>query len=566
MIEALLGRIAVAPNVAAAARRAAARAAEGAERRDAVAASVHAKVLAAFVAEDVTESDLASTLGYGYDDAARARYESLLARLFGAERALARLSFVSGTHAIVTALDACLPHGGRLVAATGRPYDTLRNAIAEAPQCLVERGVEYAEIPLAAGGGPDLTALERCCAAGVDVVFVQRSRGYAVRHSLSAATCGEIVAAVARAAPRAVVLVDDCYGELVEATEPTEHGAHLVMGSLIKNLGGGLAPGGGYVAGRADLVERVATRHFAPGLGTALGSTLGFGRALVQGLFLAPLVVAEALAGLDFAASLFEDLGFAVHPAPNLTRYDIVQAIELGDPEMIGAFARGLQRAMPINARFMPEPAAVPGYRDPVVMSGGAFVPGATIELSCDAPLRPPFEVYLQGGTTRHHAALGALFAADAVCGNVSRRDRRIVQHPTKKGAHVTDPGKSLTRGGANVERRRFVRVAVAADIAYTREDAAVPMAGILSDLGGGGIRVATVEDLPLGSVLLVRFRTPSLEREIVARGRIVLSFFEAKQSRYLHGIAFTQIDPRDQEAIVAFVTAEIKRLETAHS
>jgi len=418
MIDALLERVAVAPMVAAAARRAEARAAEGNVRRNAVASEVHAKVLAAFSAEDMAESDLASTLGYGYDDAARAGYESLLARIFGAERALARLSFVSGTHAIVTALDACLPHGGRLVAAAGRPYDTLHNAIAEAPYGLVSRGIDYSEVPLGEDGGPDLAALERRCAHGVDVVFVQRSRGYAVRRSLASATCGEIVAAVARAAPRAVVLVDDCYGELVEATEPTEHGAHLVMGSLIKNLGGGLAPGGGYVAGRADLVERVAARHFAPGLGSALGSTLGFGRSLVQGLFLAPLVVAEALAGLDFAASLFEDLGYRVHPAPNLTRYDIVQAIDLGDAATIGAFARGLQRAMPINARFVPEAGPVPGYRDPVVMSGGAFVPGATIELSCDAPLRPPFEVYLQGGTTRHHAALGALLAADAVCGN----------------------------------------------------------------------------------------------------------------------------------------------------
>ncbi len=221
--------------------------------------------------------------------------------------------------------------------------------------------------------------------------------------------------AIKAIAPEAVILVDNCYGELVEAREPTHVGADLVMGSLIKNLGGSLAPAGGYVAGRADLVERVAARLYAPGLGGALGPSLGFGRTLVQGLFLAPLVVEQCLRGLDFAAALFDELGYRVDPKPGEPRTDIVQAIRLGSPELLARFASGLQAAMPVNARFRPEPGPVPGYAEPVIMSSGAFVAGATIELSCDAPMRPPYEVYLQGGVTAAHAYLGALFAARAL-------------------------------------------------------------------------------------------------------------------------------------------------------
>ncbi len=410
-LDALLERFSFPAELAAAAHRAAAR--EIASVTADAQARAHANVLRAFADEGVAESDLAGTLGYGYDDLARTRYESLLARIFGAERALARLSFVSGTHAIVAAIDACLPPGGRLVVATGRPYDTLRNALVDAPYALARRGAHYEEVAFTEDGDIDLATLGRTCERGADVVFVQRSRGYAPRRSLSAIECGTIARTVRGAAPHALVLVDNCYGELVEATEPTHHGVDAVMGSLIKNLGGALAPGGGYVIGRADVVERVAARHYAPGLGTAVGSTLGFGRSLVQGLFTAPQVVAECLAGLDFVSALFEELGERVGPRPGEPRRDIVQAIGLGRKERIIAFARGLQRAMPLNARFAPEPGAVPGYRDPVVMSGGAFVNGATIELSCDAPLRAPFEVYVQGGTSRAHAVLGALFAAD---------------------------------------------------------------------------------------------------------------------------------------------------------
>lgn len=412
MIEAILERFSVSPETAAAARAAARKLPPHDEMRGARTA---ARMLAAFADEGLAQHDLVSTLGYGYDDAARDRYESLLARLLGAERALARLAIVSGTHAIVAALAACAPPGTRLLSATGRPYDTLRAAIADAPHALVARGVRYAELPLAPSGAPDLAALAVACARGIEVVFVQRSRGYAPRPSLSAAACGEIAAVVHAAAPQALVLVDNCYGELVDETEPTAHGCDLVMGSLIKNLGGSLAPGGGYIAGRADLVERVAAHLFAPGLGTAVGSSLGFGRAFVQGLFFAPTAVRESLRGLDFAAGLFAELGYAVDPAPGAVRHDIIQAIRLGSEAALVAFARGLQRAMPLDARFLPEPGRVPGYADPVIMSGGAFVSGATIELSCDAPLREPYEAYLQGGTLSEHVVLGAIYAADGV-------------------------------------------------------------------------------------------------------------------------------------------------------
>ncbi len=412
MIETLLGGIEVGARV----RDAAERAAPWLERRDPCTTAVRARVLRAFLDEGIAESDLAGTTGYGYDDAARERYESLLARVLRAERVLARLSIVSGTHAIVAGLDALLAPGEVLLAANGAPYDTLRHAVATAPHALVSRGVRYAEVARTPSGETDLAALrEAVRESHPAVVFVQRSRGYAVRRSLSIDALAAVADVVRTAHREAVVFVDNCYGELVEEREPLEAGADVIAGSLIKNLGGGIAPAGGYLAGSAALLERIAARVFAPGIGAGLGPTLGFGRALVQGLFYAPLVVAEALRGLDFAAALFAELGFAVDPVPGEPRTDVVQAIRLGSRERVLAFARGLQRALPINARFAPEPGPVPGYVDPVVMSSGAFVSGATIELSCDAPMREPYEMYLQGGVVAEHAALGAVLAADAV-------------------------------------------------------------------------------------------------------------------------------------------------------
>lgn len=373
------------------------------------------RVIEAFMARGIAESDLAGSTGYGYDDAAREQYEALLCDIFGAQDTLARLSIVSGTHAIVVALAACVPPGKVLLSATGRPYDTLRNAILEAPHSLRAQGIGYREVPLAGRAFDTEKILLELEDPEVAAIFIQRSRGYATRPSVGVAACAALIAQVKSFRPDVVVLVDNCYGELVEETEPTHAGADLIMGSLIKNIGGAIAPTGGYIAGNAELLERVAARLYAPGLSNALGPTLGFGRQFLQGLFVAPLVVEQVLRGLDFSAALFAGLGFAVDPLPADVRTDIVQAIRLGKQATVLAFAAGLQRAMPVNARFRPEPGPVPGYRDPVIMSSGAFVGGATIELSCDAPLREPFEVYLQGGVVTEHAIIGAMLAADSV-------------------------------------------------------------------------------------------------------------------------------------------------------
>jgi cystathionine beta-lyase family protein involved in aluminum resistance len=417
MIEAILGGRRVAPKVREAAETALARLDERDPRRRAV----RMRVLDAFLAEGIAESDLAGSTGYGYDDAARDRYESLLARVFRAERVLARLSIVSGTHAIVAALDALLVPGQQLLCANGAPYDTLRYALCDAPHSLVARGVQYAEVGRTVTGDTDLVALTATLRDNPPaVVFVQRSRGYASRRSLSIAAIEHIVDVCSEHAPATIVFVDNCYGELVEEREPLEVGADIIAGSLIKNVGGGLAPTGGYIAGSSELIDRIAARVFAPGIGAGLGPTLGFGRTLMQGLFYAPLVIGETLRGLDFAASLFALLGYGVDPLPGELRTDIVQAIRLGSREALIAFARGLQSALPINARFMPEPGPVPGYVDPVIMSSGSFISGSTIDLSCDAPLRAPWDVYLQGGIIAEHTALGAILAADAVYSGTS--------------------------------------------------------------------------------------------------------------------------------------------------
>jgi cystathionine beta-lyase family protein involved in aluminum resistance len=417
MIDAILGARRIDERVRAAAETALPRLLHDDPRRRAV----RMRVLEAFLAEGVAESDLAGSTGYGYDDAARDRYESLLARVFRAESVLARLSIVSGTHAIVAALDALLVPGQRLLCANGAPYDTLRYALVDAPHSLVARGIEYAEVERTIPGDTDLIGLAEALRDNPPaVVFVQRSRGYAARRSLSIDAIQRIADIVSEHAPATIVFVDNCYGELVEEREPLEVGADIIAGSLIKNIGGGLAPTGGYIAGNAELMDRIASRVFAPGIGAGLGPSLGFGRTLLQGLFYAPVVIGETLRGLDFAASLFALLGFEVDPLPGELRTDIVQAIRLGTRERLIAFARGLQTALPINARFTPEPGPVPGYVDPVIMSSGSFISGSTIDLSCDAPLRAPWDVYLQGGIVAEHVALGAMLAADAVYSGTS--------------------------------------------------------------------------------------------------------------------------------------------------
>lgn len=417
MIELLHDRYDIVDNV----RRAADRALHRTQniRYDAQ-SKVRYRVLSAFLEEGLSESDFAGSTGYGYDDTARVRYESLLARIFGAEAALARLTFVSGTHAIVAAIKACVPYGKTLLSISGAPYDTLRSAIKDAAHNLVEQGLHYSEVPLLGDGSIDYAALRDALNAQVAAVFLQRSRGYASRPSLCVDACAEAIAFVRAHLPSAIILVDNCYGELVEEREPTHAGADAVMGSLIKNLGGALAPAGGYIVGKQSIIDRVAAHTYAPGLGAALGPTLGLGRLYFQGLFQAGLVVEQTLRGLDFCAALFNELGFAVQPAAGARRTDIIQAIALNEKKLVCAFARGFQRAMPVNARFSPEAGHVPGYRDPVIMSAGSFISGATIELSCDAPLREPYEVYVQGGVVVEQAIIGSLFAADAVSRSVA--------------------------------------------------------------------------------------------------------------------------------------------------
>jgi cystathionine beta-lyase family protein involved in aluminum resistance len=383
--------------------------------RDARAFELSAKVIRAFMDAGLHEGHLAGTTGYGYHDRGREAYEALIARLMGADAALARLQLASGTQAIVVTLSTLLEAGGRLCSVTGRPYDTLHMALIDHPRSLASRGMKYDEVPWTEGAAPAAHDVAAALDRAPDVVFVQRSRGYAPRPSLDIEAIGEIVRAVRERAPHAAVVVDNCYGEFVELDEPCAVGADAVVGSLIKNPGGGMAVSGAYIAGRAELVEQVAERVFAPGLGAAIGPTLDTNRWFFAGLHRAPRAVAESLKTMDFAAALFAELGYSTEPTCGAPRTDIIQAIRLGSPEKLKAFALGLQRMLPVNSRATPEPGAVPGYAEPVLMADGAFVAGSTLELSCDAPMREPFEVYLQGGLDSAHGLLAALSAASAV-------------------------------------------------------------------------------------------------------------------------------------------------------
>ena len=403
------------PNVLRAAETALETALPAWRERDARAFELSAKVIHAFKDAGLHEGHLAGTTGYGYHDRGREAYEALIARLMGAEAALARLQLTSGTQAIVATLSTLLDAGGHLCSVTGRPYDTLRMALVDHPRSLVARGMKYDEVPWTDGPAPAEHDVAAALDRAPDVVFVQRSRGYAPRPSLDIAAIGGIVQAVRERTPHAVVVVDNCYGEFVELDEPCAVDADVVVGSLIKNPGGGMAVSGAYIAGRAEIVERVAERIFAPGLGAAIGPTLDTNRWFFAGLHRAPRAVAESLKTMDFAAALFTGLGYRTDPACGAPRTDIIQAIRLESPEKLKAFAAGLQRMLPVNSRATPEPGAVPGYAEPVLMADGAFVAGSTLELSCDAPLREPFEVYLQGGLDAAHGVLAAMSAASAV-------------------------------------------------------------------------------------------------------------------------------------------------------
>ena len=378
------------------------------------------KVLAAFIGHHVSESHFVPTTGYGYGDRGRDTLDEVFAEVMGAEDALVRHSIVSGTHAITIALFALLRPGDTLLAATGAPYDTLDRVIGAkvaSAGSLAEYGIGYSEVPLCDDGTPDHAAIAAALAADptARVVHIQRSRGYNTRPSLSVAAIGEIIRTVRSVRPDAVVFVDNCYGEFVETVEPTAVGADLMAGSLIKNPGGGVAENGGYVCGRADLVEQCAYRMTTPGLGREVGASLGHTRLLYMGLFHAPHVVGEALKTAVHAAGLFGSCGVNVSPTADEVRADIIQTVWLGDSERLVAFCQGMQSGAPIDAFVVPEPWDMPGYENPVIMAAGAFMAGASIELSADAPLREPFAAYMQGGLNFHSGKLGVLLAAQSM-------------------------------------------------------------------------------------------------------------------------------------------------------
>ena len=367
------------------------------------------RVLAAFAAERLGVHHFASVSGYGHGDLGRETLDRVFARVLQAEAAAVRLQFVSGTHAIAAALYGVLRPGDRLLSLTGRPYDTLEEVIGIRGQgqgSLAEFGIAYDELPLTPAGRVDTGRLEDALAVPTRMVLIQRSCGYSWRPSLSVAEIGDLVERVRAMQPGCLVFVDNCYGELVEELEPTAVGADLIAGSLIKNLGGTIAPTGGYVAGRPELVEQACCRLTAPGIGSEGGTSFDLNRLLFQGLFLAPQMVAEALIGADLVAQVFQGQGFAVNPGPGAPRSDVIQAVRLGSPERIKAVCRAFQRCSPVGSYLDPVPAPMPGYASELVMAGGSFIDGSTSEFSADGPLREPFLLYVQGGSHHTHAAL----------------------------------------------------------------------------------------------------------------------------------------------------------------
>ncbi len=372
------------------------------------------KVLEAFREHRVSEACFAGSTGYGYDDLGRETLEKVFAQVFGTESALVRLGFQNGTHAITCAIFAPLRTGDTLLLATGLPYDTLWSALGvhdEKPGSLRSYGIGFRAVELLPDGTPDYAAIRKAAAdPAVKEVFIQRSRGYTTRPALSVETIDRIIDLVRTVNPKAVCVVDNCYGEFVEEREPR---GDLLAGSLIKNPGGGLAPMGGYVAGKSELVEAAAFRLTVPGIGGEIGATLGQNRSLFQGLFMAPHAVAQALKTAVYASSLLELLGFRVFPRWDESRSDIIQSVDLGEGELLRRFCAGIQHASPVDSYVTPEAWDMPGYDDPVIMAAGTFIQGASIELSCDGPMRAPFTAYLQGGLTWESGKLGILSAAE---------------------------------------------------------------------------------------------------------------------------------------------------------
>ena len=378
------------------------------------------RVLAAMAEERVGTQHFASLTGYGHGDQGRDVVDRVFARVLGAEAAAVRLQFVSGTHAIAAALFGVLRPGDRLLSITGRPYDTLEEVIGLREQgqgSLAEFGVRYDELQLKPDGGINTAALDQALEEPTRMVLIQRSCGYSWRPSVSVAEIGRCCDHIHASQPDCVCFVDNCYGELVEDQEPTHVGADLIAGSLIKNLGGTIAPAGGYVAGRSGLVEQACCRLTAPGIGREGGTGFDLQRLVLQGLFLAPQMVAEALIGADLVAGVFQRLGCDVQPAPGAFRSDLIQAVRLGSPEALKVVCRAFQSISPVGSYLDPVPASMPGYASDLVMAGGTFIDGSTSEFSADAPLREPFNLFVQGGTHRAHLSLAlqkALAALDA--------------------------------------------------------------------------------------------------------------------------------------------------------
>ncbi len=376
-----------------------------------------AKVMEAFREERVSDSLFAGTTGYGYNDRGREVLDEVYARIFGAEAALVRTGFVNGTHAIAAALFAAVGPGDTLLSVTGAPYDTLQGVVGikDKPRgSLAWYGVSYAETEISDDGEPDWDGI-RAKAPAAKAVFIQRSRGYTSRRALTTDEIGKLISFVREENPDVTVVVDNCYGEFTCETEPTQVGADLMAGSLIKNPGGGIAPAGGYVAGRADLVEAAAERLTVPGLGGEVGATLGQSRLLFEGIFMAPHITAQAMKTAVFAAGLFSKLGFDVSPKPGEARGDIIQTLRLGEPETLKRFCLGIQQGAPVDSFVTPEPWPMPGYDCDVIMAAGAFVQGASIELSADAPMRDPYIAYMQGGLTYESGKLGVMRAATLI-------------------------------------------------------------------------------------------------------------------------------------------------------
>ena len=371
------------------------------------------KVINAMQKNRVAEMHLSGTTGYGYNDSGRDTLEQVYADIFKTESALVRPQITCGTHALNVALSANLRPGDELLSPVGKPYDTMDEIIGIRPSkgSLKEYGVTYSQVDLLPDGSFDYDGIKKAINSRTKLVTIQRSKGYASRPTLSVERIGELIRFIKNIKPDVICMVDNCYGEFVERIEPSQVGADMVVGSLIKNPGGGLAPCGGYIAGTKECVEQAAYRLSSPGLGKEVGATLGVNSSFYQGLFLAPTVVAGALKGAIFAANAYEKLGFKVIPDGKEPRYDIIQAVELGSDKGLIAFCKGIQAAAPVDSFVTPEPWAMPGYDSDVIMAAGAFVSGSSIELSADGPLKPPYSVYFQGGLTWYHAKLGIMMS-----------------------------------------------------------------------------------------------------------------------------------------------------------